>query len=199
MPFRQFGNAKIDVNDSNIDLLSLSAHKFYGPKGIGCLYVRDGIIFEKFVHGGHQEKNMRAGTENVAGIVGLGSAIKHVYQQLDVHIGRMLILRNYFLKNITTIFPNVKINGSLTNRLPGNCNISFKNIDGNKILLLLDEMGICVSTGSACSSNNNSPSHVLRAIGTPEEYLHGSLRVTIGKYNTKKDVDYLISCLRKIM
>ena len=193
------GNVKIDVKKLEIDALSLSGHKFYGPKGIGALYVSENIKFNKFINGGHQEKNMRAGTENVAGIVGLGEAINLADKNLEKHQSKMTNLRNYFFEGILKNFKDVKINGDLSNRLPGNANLSFKNINGNKILLDLDKYGICISTGSACSSSSNNASHVLKAIKVPKDYINGSIRVTIGKNNTKEEVDYLLEKLKEII
>ena len=193
------GNVKIDVKKLEIDALSLSGHKFYGPKGIGALYVSENIKFDKFINGGHQEKNMRAGTENVAGIVGLGEAINLADKNLEKHQSKMTNLRNYFFEGILKNFKDVKINGDLSNRLPGNANLSFKNINGNKILLDLDKYGICISTGSACSSSSNNASHVLKAIKVPKDYINGSIRVTIGKNNTKEEVDYLLEKLKEII
>ena len=193
------GNVKIDVKELGIDALSLSGHKFYGPKGIGALYVSENIKFDRFINGGHQEKNMRAGTENVAGIVGLGEAIKLADKNLEKHQNEMTNLRNYFFEEILKNFKDSKINGALSNRLPGNANISFKNINGNQILLDLDKYGICISTGSACSSSSNNASHVLKAINVPEDYINGSIRVTIGKNNTKEEVDYLLEKLKEII
>ncbi len=193
------GNVKIDVKKLEIDALSLSGHKFYGPKGIGALYVSENIKFNKFINGGHQEKNMRAGTENVAGIVGLGEAINLADKNLEKHQSKMTNLRNYFFEEILKNFKDVKINGDLSNRLPGNANLSFKNINGNKILLDLDKYGICISTGSACSSSSNNASHVLKAIKVPKDYINGSIRVTIGKNNTKEEVDYLLEKLKEII
>ncbi len=164
------GNVKINVNDLGIDLLSLSAHKFYGPKGVGALFVKEGINFEKIQDGGHQEKNKRAGTENVAGIVGLGKAIELSNQNIENYNSKLLKLRNYFFKEITTKFENVKINGDLKQRLPGNINISFPNIDGEELLLKMDSLNICASAGSACSSGSLEPSHVLLAIGLDSKY-----------------------------
>lgn len=148
------GNVKIDVDEMNIDLLSMSSHKFYGPKGIGALYVREGIEFERIQDGGHQEKNKRAGTENVAGIVGLGKAIQIANEGLEEYNNKLTKLRDYYFSQVEERIPNIKINGHRTNRLPGNANISFENIEGEELLLKLDQQGICVSTGSACSSRN---------------------------------------------
>lgn len=193
------GNVKIDVQELGIDLLSMSAHKFYGPKGIGALYVKEGIEFEKIQDGGHQEKDKRAGTENVAGIVGLGKAIEIASQNLDNYNCKLLKLRNYFINEITSKNELVKINGDLKSRLPGNINISFPNIDGEELLLKLDSLNICASTGSACSSGSLEPSHVLKAIGLESKYAAGSLRITLGEKNNIKEVEYLLNILDKII
>lgn len=193
------GNVKIDVNRMNIDLLSMSAHKFYGPKGIGALYVREGVEFERIQDGGHQERNKRAGTENVAEIVGLGEAIEEIYQNYEVYNQKLIGLRDYYISEIQRKIPNTKLNGDKTERLPGNANISFPKINAQELLLELDEKGICASAGSACSSGEASPSHVLTAIGVSPDIAKGSLRVTFGKDNTKEDVDYLVNSLEEII
>lgn len=193
------GNINIDVQELNIDMLSLSAHKFYGPKGVGALYVRQGVKFEKFMNGGHQEKNKRAGTENVAGIVGLGKAIEMAYEDIDKYNEDLLNLRNYYFEQIQKRIPYIKINGDLENRLPGNTNVSFRFIEGEGLLLNLDLKGIYASSGSACTSGALDPSHVLLAIGLSHEIAHGSLRVTFGRYNTKEEVDYIIDSLVEIV
>lgn len=193
------GSVKIDVKEMNIDSLSLSGHKLYGPKGIGALYVKKGVRFQKFVNGGHQERNKRAGTENVPGIVGLGKAIELAYQDLDVHNKKIKELRDYYMAEVQKRIPYIKINGDMEKRLPGNSNISFRFIEGEGLLLNLDLKGICASSGSACTSGSLDPSHVLLAIGLPHEIAHGSLRITIGKYNTKEEVDYLLDNLEEIV
>lgn len=193
------GNIEIDVEKLNIDSLSLSGHKFYGPKGIGALYVRTGIKFEKFISGGHQERNKRAGTENVAGIVGMGKAIELAYSNLDEHNKKIKELRDYYVEQVKEKIPYIKINGDIEKRLPGNSNISFRFIEGESLLLNLDLKGICASSGSACTSGSLDPSHVLLAIGLPHEIAHGSLRISIGKYNTKEEIDYLIENLVEIV
>ena len=193
------GNVKIDVDEMNIDLLSMSAHKFYGPKGVGALYIRDGVEIERIQDGGHQEKGKRAGTENVAGIVGLGKAIELSYKKIEDYNKKLTYLREYYFKQIEEKIPNIKINGSRYQRLPGNANISFENVSGEELLLKLDERGICASTGSACSSGSSKPSHVLLAIGLEKEMSHGSLRITIGEENTKDDIDFLVEQLEDII
>jgi cysteine desulfurase len=193
------GNVRIDVKKLNINLLSMSAHKFYGPKGMGALYVENGIEFEKLQDGGHQEKDKRAGTENTAGIVGMGKAIELVYKDFDEYNKKIIDLRDYFIKEVTSKIPNTRLNGHETQRLPGNCNISFEGIEAEELLLKLDEKGICTSSGSACSSGSTEPSHVLLAIGLTKELAYGTLRVTIGKENSKEDIDYLIENLTQIV
>ena len=193
------GSVRIDVQAMNIDMLSLSAHKFYGPKGIGVLYVKQGIKFQKFMNGGHQERNKRAGTENVPAIVGLGEAIEKAYNELDEHTSKIKELRDYYVKEVERRIPYIKINGSMEKRLPGNSNISFRYIEGEGMLLNLDLKGISASSGSACTSGSLDPSHVLLAIGLPHEIAHGSLRISIGKYNTKEEVDYLLDNLEEIV
>ena len=193
------GNAKIDVQKLNIDSLSLSGHKIYGPKGIGALYVKTGVKFEKFIDGGHQERNKRAGTENVAGIVGIGKSIELAYENLNEHNKKIKELRDYYVEQVKEKIPYIKINGDMEKRLPGNCNISFRFIEGEGLLLNLDLKGICASSGSACTSGSLDPSHVLLAIGLPHEIAHGSLRISIGKYNTKEEIDYLVEILVEIV
>ena len=193
------GNVKIDVDKLNIDSLSISAHKFYGPKGVGALYVKENIEFQKLQDGGHQEKDKRAGTENVAGIVGLGKAIEISNINLNRYIEKLKFLRDYCIEEIKRNFQDANLNGSRINRLPGNVNFSFKNIDGEELLLKLDEYGICVSSGSACSSGSDKPSHVLQAIGVKENLIKGTIRITLGEENTKQDIDFLVKCLKKII
>lgn len=193
------GSLKIDVKEMNIDSLSMSAHKFYGPKGIGVLYVKKGIIFQKFMNGGHQERNKRAGTENVPAIVGMGKAIEIAYRDLERHTKQIKELRDYYINQVKEKIPYIKINGDMEKRLPGNSNISFRFIEGEGLLLNLDLKGICASSGSACTSGSLDPSHVLLAIGLPHEIAHGSLRISIGKYNTKEEIDYVVECLVEIV
>lgn len=193
------GNVEIDVKEMNIDLLSMSAHKFYGPKGVGAIYIRKGVECNKLQDGGHQEKDRRAGTENVAGIVGLGRAIQIAYNNLEEYNNKIRNLRDYYEAQVEKNIPYVKFNGNRTKRLPGNSNISFEFVDGEALLLNLDMNGICASTGSACSSGSANPSHVLLAMGLPDSIAKGSLRITFGKENTKEDVDYLVASLIKIV
>ena len=180
-------------------MLSLSGHKLYAPKGIGALYVKDGIELAKFLDGGHQERNRRAGTENVAEIVALGKACELAENGLDKYINKLSNLRDYFFMKVKNEFSNVHINGSLENRLPGNCNVCFENVDSGELLYKLDELGICVSGGSACSSGSSNPSHVLSAIGVPSELAKGVLRVTFGDFNVPQEIDFLVYSLKKII
>ena len=193
------GNVEIDVNELNIDMLSMSAHKFYGPKGIGALYVREGVEFEKIQDGGHQERDKRAGTENVAEIVGLGEAIEEVYQNYEEYNKKLMNLREYYISETQKRIPNVKLNGDKQNRLPGNANLSFPGVNAQELLLEVDQKGICASAGSACSTGQTSPSHVLTAIGLTPELAAGTLRVTFGKDNSKEDVEYLVEALQEII
>ena len=192
------GNIKIDVQSMNVDMLSMSAHKFYGPKGVGALYVRKDINIERIQDGGHQEKGMRSGTENVAGIVGLAEALKMAYKELDENNKKILENRNYFIEKIKENFKETTINGNLEHRLPGNINVIFKGKDSLEILLKLDEYGICASSGSACSTGEDKPSHVLTAIGLSPEEAFSTIRFSLGKENIKEDIDYTISILSKI-
>ncbi len=191
------GSLKIDV--TNIDSLSMSAHKFYGPKGVGALYVKKGVRFNRFLNGGHQERSKRAGTENLPAIVGMGKAIEIAYRDFDEHAERIKGLRDYYEAEVLKRIPYCKFNGDREKRLFGNSNISFRFIEGEGLLLNLDLKGICASSGSACTSGTLDPSHVLLAIGLPHEIAHGSLRITIGRNNTKEEVDYLLNNLEEIV
>jgi cysteine desulfurase len=191
------GNIPIDVRALGVDLLSVSAHKIYGPKGIGALYIRKGVTLPSHLHGGAQENKKRAGTENLTGIVGFGKAAELAARDLDAHVERLTELRNALLEKIRENIPDILVNGSLAHRLPGNLNVTFKYIEGEALLLLLDLDGIAVSTGSACSSASLTPSHVLTALGVPVELIHGSLRFTVGDFTTKEDIDYTVECLIK--
>lgn len=193
------GNIPIDVRKMNIDMLSLSGHKLYAPKGIGALYVKSGIEFERFMDGGHQEKNKRSGTENVAEIVALGKACQIAEKNIEQYQQKLKNLRDYCLNKIQEKIPDIYINGTMERRLPGNINISFKDLNSGELLLRLDEVGICASGGSACSSKESSPSHVLTAIGLPSELSKGALRLTFGDYNSIEDVDYLLENLVRIV
>lgn len=193
------GNIHIDCQKLGIDMLSMSAHKLQGPKGVGALYIREEIKIEKYINGGHQEKNKRAGTENVAGIVGLGEACKLARKNIEYHMKYLTELRDYYIKRILDEIPNTKVNGSLEKRLPGNANISFIGNDSQELLFRLDEVGICASSGSACNTGTQSPSHVLTAIGLTSEEANSALRTTFGDDNTLEDVDFLIENLKKII
>ena len=193
------GSEWIDVKELGIDSLSLSAHKFHGPKGVGALYVKSGVRFERFVDGGHQEKGRRAGTENVAGIVGLAAAMELSYAELQEKNSRVRALRDYYEAEVEKRIPYIKRNGDQKKRLAGTSNISFEFIEGEGLLLNLDLKGICASSGSACTSGSLDPSHVLLAIGLKHEIAHGSLRISIGKYNTKEEIDFLVESLVEIV
>ena len=193
------GNIKIDVNKLGIDLLSMSAHKFYGPKGVGALYVRENVEFAKIIDGGHQEKDKRAGTENIPGIVGLGKAIELAYENIDEYNNKLINLRDYCIQQMQKRIPNIKLNGHRTNRLPGNINMLFQDVDGKKLLEELNNKGICASAGSACSAKSSDASHVLLAIGLKPMCAQSSLRITLGDDNTKEDIDYLVDNLEQLV
>jgi len=193
------GNVPIDVKAQDIDLLSLSAHKFYGPKGVGVLYIRKGVRIDNLIHGGGQESRRRAGTENIAGIVGLGKAITYATSDIEGHNRKIRALRDRLMKGILEKIPHAYLNGHPEKRLPGNINISFEFIEGESMLLWLDDEGICASTGSACTSGSLEPSHVLLATGLPVEISHGSLRLTLGDVNTDADVDFVLEVLPKVV
>ena len=191
------GHIPVNVDKLGVDLLSISAHKFYGPKGIGALYIRKGTKIHPLIHGGEQEQRKRAGTENVAGIVGMGKAIEISILELDKERERLTNLRDYFIKEVEKRIEEVYLNGPREIRLPNNINFSFAYIEGESILLNLDLEGIAVSTGSACSSASLEPSHVLSAIGLPIELAHSAVRFTLGHYTTKEDLDYTLEVLEK--
>ena len=193
------GAVKIDVRAQNIDALSLSAHKFNGPKGVGALYLKKGLRLPNLIDGGGQEGGRRAGTENVAGIVGLGRALELANAQLTEKSAHLAQLRDYVIRTVEQSIPNVKLNGHPTRRLPNNVNLSFEGIEGEGMLLLLDMKGICASSGSACTSGSLDPSHVLLAIGLPHEIAHGSLRLTFGPQNTMEDAEAVCNALREII
>ncbi len=194
-----YGNEIIDVKDLGVDLLSISAHKIYGPKGVGALYIKKGTKIHQLIHGGAQEKKRRAGTENMPGIVGLGKAAEMAFENIEDHIDRLVRLRDRLINGIMTKIPYTKLNGHPTKRLPGNANISFEFIEGESLLLSLDIEGIAASTGSACTSGSLSSSHVLMAIGLTHEMAHGSLRLTIGDFTTEDEIDYVIEKLQPIV
>lgn len=194
-----YGQISIDVEELNIDMLSASGHKLYGPKGIGFLYIRKGVKIRSFIHGGAQERKRRAGTENVPGIIGLGKAAEIAFATMDERIEKESALRDYMISRILEEIPYVKLNGHKTKRLPNNVNVSFRFVEGESLLIMLDMKGICASSGSACTSGSLDPSHVLLAIGLPHEIAHGSLRLTLGDETTKEDVDYVIDQLKEIV
>ncbi len=193
------GHIKIDVKDMNIDLMSISGHKLGAPKGVGALYVRKGVKIESLLHGGAQERRKRAGTENIPGIVGLGKAVELATKEMDEEAERLTGLRDKLIKGILESIPYSRLNGHPEKRLPGNVNVSFEFIEGESMLLFLDMKGIYASSGSACTSGSLDPSHVLLAIGLPHEKAHGSLRISLGKYNTEEEVDMLLSELPPIV
>jgi len=193
------GHIPVNVNELNVDLLSLAAHKFYGPKGVGALYVRRGTRIETFLRGGDQEKGRRASTHNITGIVGLGKAVELCGQKMDGEASFQIKLRDKMIKEIPARIPEVYLNGHPAKRLPNNVNFSIKYIEGESILLNLDMLGVACSTGSACTSTSLEPSHVLLAIGLPHEIAHGSLRITMGRWTKEEDVNYLLENLPKIV
>jgi len=192
------GNVHIDVKAQNIDMLSLSAHKFHGPKGVGALYIRKGVRINNLIDGGAQENGRRAGTENVASIVGLGTAITDAVAAIDAKAEKLTAMRDRLIDGALTI-ERSRLNGDREKRLPGNVNISFEGIEGESLLLWLDQKGICASSGSACTTASLDPSHVLLSIGLPHAIAHGSLRLSLGDNNTMEDVDYILSVLPGIV
>ncbi len=193
------GHLPVDVNSMGIDMLSTSAHKLYGPKGVGALYVRKGTRLVSFIHGGAQEHGRRASTENVAGIVGFGKAADIARNEMDAEAVRLTSLRDRFIKGLVEGIDRVLLNGHPTKRLPNNVNISVDFVEGESLCLNLDLEGICVSTGSACSSSNAEPSHVLMALGVPPQLGHGSLRFTLGKWTQEDEIDRVISSLTNVV
>ena len=194
-----FGQIPIDVDACHIDMLSASGHKLNGPKGIGFLYIRKGVKIRSFVHGGAQERKRRAGTENVHGIVGMGAAVERAMRTMETRTAKERKLRDYLIERIETEIPYCRLNGDRTNRLPNNVNFSFRFIEGESLLIMLDMKGICASSGSACTSGSLDPSHVLLAIGLPHESAHGSLRMTLGEETTREDLDYTVDTLKEIV
>ncbi|MBU3184457.1 cysteine desulfurase NifS [Clostridium estertheticum] len=193
------GHIPVDVKEMNIDLLSLAGHKFYGPKGIGALYIRKGIKIENLIHGGGQERNKRAGTENVASVVGIGKALELAVENMEENNKKLVILRDKLMNGLLKV-PFTRLNGPIgEKRLPGNSNISFRFVEGESILLMLDAKGIAASSGSACTSGSLDPSHVLLAIGLIHEIAHGSLRLTIGDATTEEEVDYVLETVPKVI
>ena len=192
------GHVHINVKEENIDMLSLSAHKFHGPKGVGLLYARKGVRLTNIIEGGAQERGKRAGTENIPGIVGMVAALKEANANIDANAGKVSALRDRLIEGLEKI-PHSALNGDRTKRLPGNVSFCFEGIEGESLLLLLDAKGICASSGSACTSGSLDPSHVLLAIGRPHEVAHGSLRLTLSEENTQEEVDYIIEETTKVV
>lgn len=192
------GHLFIDVNDQNIDMLSLSAHKFHGPKGVGILYAKKGITLTNIIEGGAQERGKRAGTENLAGIAGMTAALKEASEHLEENAKKVSALRDRLIEGLSKV-PHSALNGTKENRLPGNVNFCFEGIEGEGLLLLLDEKGVCASSGSACTSGSLDPSHVLLAIGRPHEIAHGSLRLSLCESNTEEEVDYIIESVKSVV
>lgn len=194
-----YGHVPINVDDLHIDMMSASGHKINGPKGIGFLYIRTGVKIRSFIHGGAQERKRRAGTENVPGIVGFGKAAEIAAANMEERIKYESELRDYLMDRVIAEIPYARINGSRENRLPNNANFSFQFIEGESMLIMLDDKGICGSSGSACTSGSLDPSHVLLAIGLPHEIAHGSLRLTLSEETTKEDIDYTVDSLKAIV
>ncbi len=194
-----YGQIPISVEECHIDLLSASGHKLNGPKGVGFLYIRRGVRIGSFLHGGAQERKRRAGTENVSGIVGLGKAVELAFADLEERAKRERELRDYLMDRIMSEIPYTRINGDRTNRLPNNANFSFQFIEGESLLIMLDIKHICASSSSACTSGSSKPSHVLVAIGLPEEIAHGSLRLTLGFETTKEEIDKTVDAVKEIV
>ncbi|MGN0545051.1 MAG: cysteine desulfurase NifS [Acutalibacteraceae bacterium] len=192
------GHVHINVRDENIDMLSLSAHKFHGPKGVGILYARKGVRLTNIIEGGAQERSKRAGTENIPGIVGMVAALKEANANIEANAAKVTALRDRLIEGLSKI-PHCALNGDRTKRLPGNVSFCFEGIEGESLLLLLDAKGICASSGSACTSGSLDPSHVLLAIGRPHEVAHGSLRLTLSEENTQEEVDYIIDETAKVV
>lgn len=192
------GHLHIDVKAQHIDMLSLSAHKFHGPKGVGLLYTRQGIPLTNIIEGGAQERGKRAGTENIPGIVSMAAALKEACDHIDENAAKVSALRDKLIAGLSQI-PHSAVNGDLVHRLPGNVNFCFEGIEGESILLLLDAKGICASSGSACTSGSLDPSHVLLAIGRPHEVAHGSLRLSLCEWNTEEEVDYMLQVIPQVV
>ena len=193
------GSVKIDVKAMQIDMLSMSGHKFHAPKGIGVLYIRKGVRLQQFMNGGAQERNRRAGTENLASIVGIGKAIELATADIDAHNAQLSAIRDHMIERILKEIPFTRLNGHPTTRLPGNVNVCFRFIEGESLLMLLDAKGIAGSSGSACTSGSLDPSHVLLAIGLPHEIAHGSLRLSLSEENTMEEADYVVDALVEIV
>ena len=194
-----FGHVPIHVDEYHIDMLSASGHKLNGPKGIGFLYIRKGLRLRSFIHGGSQERKRRAGTENVPGIVGLGTAARLAAETMEERISKETRLRDHLIERVLAETPYCRLNGHRTDRLPNNANFSFQFIEGESLLIMLDGKGICASSGSACTSGSLDPSHVLLAIGLPHEIAHGSLRLTLSEQTTEEELDYVVDSLKEIV
>ncbi len=194
-----YGHIPIHVDDMNIDMLSASGHKFHGPKGVGILYIRKGVKIRSFIHGGAQERNRRAGTSNVPAIVGLGKAVQLAGESMTERIEQEEKLRNHLIERVLTEIPYTRLNGHPTERLPNNANFCFRFIEGESLLILLDQLGVCASSGSACTSGSLDPSHVLLAIGLPHEIAHSSLRLTLSEETTLAEIDFVVDELKKIV
>ena len=194
-----FGQVSINVDECNVDMLSASGHKLNGPKGIGFLYIRKGVKIRSFVHGGGQERKRRAGTENVPGIVGIGTATARAIRTMEERTKKEAELRDYLISRVLEEVPYTKLNGHPERRLPNNANFSFRFIEGESLLIMLDMKGICASSGSACTSGSLDPSHVLLAIGLPHEIAHGSLRLTLSEETTKEEIDYVVESIKEIV
>ena len=193
------GAVPVDVNDWNVDLLSLSGHKFHAPKGVGALYVRKGVRISNLIYGGAQERGLRAGTENVPGIVGLGKAIELAVEEMPEYAERLSKMRDRLIDGILETIPDTRLNGHRTERLPGNVNVSIRFIEGEALLMRLDLAGVAGSSGSACTSGSLDPSHVLLAIGLPHEIAHGSLRLSMGRDTTDEEIDYVLEVLPEVV
>lgn len=194
-----YGHIPISLKECKVDMFSASGHKFHGPKGIGFLYIKQGVKIRSFIHGGAQERSRRAGTENVPGIVGMGAAAEHAFAGLEKRMEKEIALRDYLIERIEKEIPYCRLNGDRKSRLPNNVNFSFQFVEGESLLIMLDMKGICASSGSACTSGSLDPSHVLLAIGLPHEIAHGSLRLTLSEENTKEEMDYVVENIKEIV
>jgi cysteine desulfurase len=194
-----FGQIPIDAKDLGIDFLSASSHKLYGPKGVGCLYIREGLELPPLLFGGAQEHGMRAGTENTAGIVGFGAAAACAATEMEKNAKQEQKLRDSLIEQVLSRIPYSRLNGSIKDRLPGNANFAFQFIEGATLLIMLDMKGICASAGSACTASSHAPSHVLKAIGLPDDLARGSLRLTLGRETTQEEIDVVVDSLEEIL
>ena len=192
-----FGHVSIDVEKMNLDMMSASSHKFHGPKGVGFLYVRNPEKMIPLIYGGGQERGKRSGTENVIGIAGMNGALQEVMSNFNDRVQKETNLRNYLINRVLSEIPYIKLNGSMARRLPGNANFTIAGVDGTSLVVLMDNDGICISSGSACSSGSDAPSHVISAIGVPEKFAYGTVRITLCSDNTKEEIDYTIHRLKE--